>query len=353
MMENGTFVHRESQTYRRKVLANEWLRRREYEMDQERASCQAVHKKISVGEPLRDYVSAAENVTEWGRSKKADIARLQASGRADLQTTKLTVQDLMGYAKKWRTEDEAGPSTVLNDMVWLRQVFLHASVARGVDAPLQVLDRAKSELLRTRVIAKPAQRSRRLLPEGEAWLLEHFASRDGRASSTGRASAGRPTTTTAPGAAPPAIPGWTKGLRPPHARKPRSWPRICARSWHGARWHTPRTSMPATEPLCCGRWACSTPRRFWIFERGPSWKPRPRTRTATTRKKKKVAPLDLHGLDGWPAGGLARGGGAAQQPASCGRHPPGQRHRRAVAVSAPSPGALVFSLRTDLGTGPQ
>ena len=63
LMENGTFVHRESQTYRRKVLANEWLRRREYEMDQERASGQAVYKKISVGEPLRDYVSAAENVT--------------------------------------------------------------------------------------------------------------------------------------------------------------------------------------------------------------------------------------------------------------------------------------------------
>ncbi|WP_083571168.1 site-specific integrase [Delftia sp. HK171] len=181
-MENGTFVHRESQTYRRKVLANEWLRRREYEMDQERASCQAVHKKISVWEPLRDYVSAAENVTEWGRSKKADIARLQASGRADLQTTKLTVQDLMGYAKKRRTEDEAGPSTVLNDMVWLRQVFLHASAARGIDAPLHVLHRAKSELLRTWVIAKPAQRSHRLLPEEESKLLEHFASRDGRAS---------------------------------------------------------------------------------------------------------------------------------------------------------------------------
>lgn len=92
-------------------------------MDQERASCQAVHKKISVGEPLRDYVSAAENVTEWGRSKKADIARLQASGRADLQATTLTVQDLMGYTKKRRTEGEAVPATVLNDMVWLRQVL--------------------------------------------------------------------------------------------------------------------------------------------------------------------------------------------------------------------------------------
>lgn len=45
-----------------------------------------------------------------------------------------------------------------------------------------MLDRAKSELLRTRVIAKLAQHSRRLLPEEEARLLEHFASRDGRAS---------------------------------------------------------------------------------------------------------------------------------------------------------------------------
>lgn len=35
------------------------------------------------------------------------------------------------------------PAAVLNDMVWLRQVFLHASAARGIDAPLQVLDRAR------------------------------------------------------------------------------------------------------------------------------------------------------------------------------------------------------------------
>lgn len=41
LMENGTFVHRESQAYRRKVLANGWLRRREHEMDQEHAFGQA------------------------------------------------------------------------------------------------------------------------------------------------------------------------------------------------------------------------------------------------------------------------------------------------------------------------
>jgi hypothetical protein len=116
LKEGGQVIYSEAQTFSRKVLASEWLRRREYELEQERASGQALHKKVSVGELLRDYVSAAENVTEWGRSKKADIARLQSSGLADLQATKLTVQDLMGYAKKRRTEDEAGPATVLNDM---------------------------------------------------------------------------------------------------------------------------------------------------------------------------------------------------------------------------------------------
>lgn len=66
---------------------------------------------------------------------------MQASGLADLQAMKLMAQDLM-----------------------------------------QVLDRAKAELLRTRVIANPAQRACWLLPEEEAKLLEHFSRRDGRAS---------------------------------------------------------------------------------------------------------------------------------------------------------------------------
>lgn len=63
------------------------------------------HKRVSVGESLWDYVSVAENVTELGRSKKADIARLQASGLGDLQAFKLTVQFGRGNLQRkspWR-----------------------------------------------------------------------------------------------------------------------------------------------------------------------------------------------------------------------------------------------------------
>ncbi len=76
-------------------------------------------------------MSARPKTTAWGRGKKADIAS------AGFQAIELTVQDLLGYARKRRTEDEAGPATVVNGMVWLGQVFPHASAARGVDAPLQ------------------------------------------------------------------------------------------------------------------------------------------------------------------------------------------------------------------------
>ena len=48
-MKNGTFFHGESQTFGRKVLASERLRRRAYELEQERASGQTQHKRISVG----------------------------------------------------------------------------------------------------------------------------------------------------------------------------------------------------------------------------------------------------------------------------------------------------------------
>lgn len=68
-------------------------------------------------------------------------------------------------------------------------------------------------------------------------------------------------------------------------------------------------------------------------------------------QKKKVAPLELHGLDGWPAGELARGGGAAQQPAPSRRNPPGEWHRRAAAVFTPEPRALVFHYELVLALG--
>lgn len=44
---------------------------------------------------------------------------------------------------------------------------------------------------------------------------------------------------------------------------------------------------------------------------------------------------------------------APQQPTAGWRDPPGERHRRSAAVSAPEPRALVLPLRADSDLGPQ
>jgi len=177
---DGKVIHSEAQTFSRKVLAEEWKRRRESELEAVRASGKPLVKGVTLETLIGDYVSAAKNVTTWGRSKTADVNRLKASDIAARDATKLTAQDFMEHARLRRSVDGAGPATVLNDLIWLRQVLMHAAVARDLPGPLVALDRAREELLRVRVVAKSRQRSRRLTADEEAKLLAHFESRDAR-----------------------------------------------------------------------------------------------------------------------------------------------------------------------------
>ena len=176
----GEIIHSEAQTFSRRALAAEWLRRREAELEKVRASGKPLAKGVLVEELIDDYLSAAVDTGEWGRSKRADVARLSKSALAEKDATRLTAQDIMEHVRKRRTVDKAGPATALNDLVWLRQVFLLANVKRELPGPLQAVDAAKAELMRTRVVTKAAQRQRRLLPEEEKRLMELFAQRDVR-----------------------------------------------------------------------------------------------------------------------------------------------------------------------------
>lgn len=181
LKENGVIVHTESQTFSRKALAQAWMKRREADLQEQRANGTFNQPLVTVGEMLDSYVKQAEGITEWGRSKKADIARLRASGLADKDARQLCAADLIEYAKGRRINDGAGPATVLNDIIWLRQAFLSGALIHDIKQPVIAADAAKVELLRTKVIAKPVQRKRRLSAEEEQKLLDHFGSRDARA----------------------------------------------------------------------------------------------------------------------------------------------------------------------------
>ena len=181
MKDKGAIVHSEAQTFTRKALAQTWMKRRESELETARAAGNLASKKVTVGQILDSYTDQAEGITEWGRSKTADLRRLKEAGIASKDARLLTAADLIDHCKRRRLDDGAGPATVLNDMIWLRQAFLSASTTLGLKEPLLAVDEAKRELLRTKVIAKPKQRARRLGADEEAKLLEYFSNRDGRA----------------------------------------------------------------------------------------------------------------------------------------------------------------------------
>lgn len=118
-------------------------------------------------------------MSDWGRTKKSDIKRLMLTAFAQKVARRLVAADFMEYARQRRVEG-AGPSTTLNDLVWLRQALMHAAISTGSMPSLAELDLARAELLRTRVVAKSRHRDRRMTLEEERKLLEFFEGRDAR-----------------------------------------------------------------------------------------------------------------------------------------------------------------------------
>lgn len=181
LKENGVIVHTEAQTFTKKALAQVWLTKREASLQEARARGELGRDKVTVGDLLDYYVQQAKGVTDWGRSKTSDIKRLRECGLANKDARLLTTADLVEYAKGRRLVDGAGPATVLNDIVWLRQAFLSGSAIFDIAQPLAAVNAAKQELLRTKTISKPAQRKRRLSKQEEETLQSYFGSRDNRA----------------------------------------------------------------------------------------------------------------------------------------------------------------------------
>lgn len=72
----GKCIHSESETFDRRQLATEWMRRREAELDQQRARGEPLGKGATLAELLEWYGKDIKELTPWGRTKEADLKRL-------------------------------------------------------------------------------------------------------------------------------------------------------------------------------------------------------------------------------------------------------------------------------------
>lgn len=176
LKREGRVVHTESETFSSKALARTWMTRREAELDVQRARGETVGRRMTVEQMIEWYEGRERPDAPWGRTKRADLARMKAGALAGKRVDLLTQGDFIAYTEK-RRADGAGPATATNDLIWFRQVFRAADVVLRSPVPMEALNRAAEYLRQTRVIGKPQKRDRRLRDGEEEKILKHFANR--------------------------------------------------------------------------------------------------------------------------------------------------------------------------------
>lgn len=176
LKRDGRLVHTEAETFGTKALAREWMTRRESELQAQRSRGEVVGRRMTIEQMIEWYQSRERPDKPWGRTKRADLARMKAGPLAGKRADQLTRADFIGYTE-WRRNEGAGPATASNDLIWFRQVFRAADAVLGCPVPMDALNRAAEYLRQSRIIAKPKKRDRRLRDGEEARILKHFATR--------------------------------------------------------------------------------------------------------------------------------------------------------------------------------
>jgi integrase len=156
-------------------MAQTWVDRIEREIAQRRATGASDADSMTLRDLIDWYVESS--IAKFGRSKAADLNRLKNHEIADRIASGLRTQDYVRHAESRRLEG-AGPATVLNDLVWLKQVVKSARASRGLNASLEALEDATEHLRRNRIVAKSKARDRRLRDGEEAKLLGYFGSKE-------------------------------------------------------------------------------------------------------------------------------------------------------------------------------
>lgn len=170
--KDGKIIHSESETFSKRSIAQNWMARREAELEKPGALDAIKHKGRTIGELVGKYREEVSG--SFGRTKKAHLKQIEGMALADEDAVTLTTQRLMAHIQQRRKEG-AGPSTVANDIIWLRSVFKYAKRAWGIPVSLEVIQDAADVARHARLIGRPKKRDRRPTPEELEKLDAYFA----------------------------------------------------------------------------------------------------------------------------------------------------------------------------------
>lgn len=166
-----------SKTFPTKSMAKVWADRIEKGIIERRASGSSEADDKTLKQLIEWYEGYVASLSKVGRTKTSDLNRLKGYAIADRVASGLRSRDYIRHIEE-RRKGGTGPSTVLNDIVWIRQVIKAARGSLGLSASLSEIEDATDYLRAHKLVAKSRKRKRRLKEGEEKAILDYFAKRD-------------------------------------------------------------------------------------------------------------------------------------------------------------------------------
>lgn len=169
---DGVIVHRESKTFDKKAQARAWAQQRA-----EALEGVSVVSKISVGDLIAQYIEAHQRTTPIGRSKLSCLRFLATWPISRHQAQQLAPHHIVEHCQA-RIHSGASPSTVGQDVAFLRSVFSASEGLLGLPLSLAAFERSSATLRRLGLVGRAHKRDRRPTREELDSLMAFFSDRE-------------------------------------------------------------------------------------------------------------------------------------------------------------------------------
>lgn len=172
----GKVVHQESETFDRKPLALAWATKREAELAAPGALDQAINP-LTIGDLMKQCVKHLEEIRPIGRGKRSTMLGISnRSTLATLSVHNLTAAAIIEHCRQ-RTIEGVLPSTINNDLIYIRIAVKMARAMFNLDVNFQAIEDATEQLKSLGWISKSRERTRRPTEDELTRIKDYFRTR--------------------------------------------------------------------------------------------------------------------------------------------------------------------------------
>jgi integrase len=164
--------HKHSKTFGTRAAAKAWADSIERQVAELRAAGVIQARGLTLGDLINRYIVELYPLKPWGRSKTADLARLNKD-LGDLPVGALTSFHVTQHFRR-RHADGAGAVVISGQLGYLIGVLRVARTLWHLDVPLQAAIDARSALRKIRLVGKSRHRERRVSDVELKKLIGHF-----------------------------------------------------------------------------------------------------------------------------------------------------------------------------------